>query len=341
MLNRRGRVAAVVATYNRKESLGRCLDALLGQTIAIDCIYIIDNASSDGTADYLVEKGYVDARVPRRDGSVELVKSIAMRSRSDCSSVIRYVRMAENTGGAGAFHEGLKRGYEAGYDWLWVLDDDGLPDSDALEKLLAAAGTTDGYAFNSLTIAIDRQNLAIGFTMYRGDTRKDGCRTIRNLSEIENDSVVLNGQANFFNGSLIHRDVIKKVGLPNKDFFIWGDEVEYTLRIQDAGFKTYTVRNSFLVHPCHKARELHVLGRTMRFTPLPPWKLYYAVRNSLYIDRKYKLSKYPNVRFVCKFLKNLAVALVLGKDKIKAVCCLAMAFRDGLLGRMYVNRGVM
>ena len=332
-------IFAVIATYNRRDSLGRCLEALLTQTHPLDAVCIVDNASTDGTFDFLKERGWVGDVASPATHIVESVRHVQLPVGK--KQAIHYVTMPENTGGAGAFHEGLKRGYEKGYDWLWLLDDDGLPDIDALEKLLDAAERGQGFVYNCLTIASDRENLAIPCVIYHGETRADGWKMARTLSEIKDCGIVLNGQANFFNGSLIHRAVIDKVGLPDKGFFIWGDEVEYTMRIQDAGLKTHTVRNSFLVHPYQKPRTLRCFGRTMRFIPLPPWKLYYSVRNSLYIDRKYKLSRYPHLRFVCKVLKNLVVALVFGKDKLKAVRCLMMAFKDGLLGRIYVNTKVI
>ena len=59
-------VAAIVVTYNRKELLGSCLHAILAQTRSCDRVFVIDNASTDGTPDFLFEHGFLD-------GPVELV----------------------------------------------------------------------------------------------------------------------------------------------------------------------------------------------------------------------------------------------------------------------------
>ncbi len=96
-------VAAVLVTYNRKEFLSECLDGLLHQTRPVDRIILIDNASTDGTPEFLKQRGYLG------------------------NPVIDYVQMPDNTGGAGGFHEGVKRGYYAGYRWLWLMDDDVEP----------------------------------------------------------------------------------------------------------------------------------------------------------------------------------------------------------------------
>jgi len=85
------RVCAVVVTYNRKDLLVECLEALRRQTGPLDAIYIIDNASTDGTPELLRSRGY-------RDGAV-------IENPLDGSEIIiRYVRLPVNTGGAGGFH---------------------------------------------------------------------------------------------------------------------------------------------------------------------------------------------------------------------------------------------
>ena len=94
MENKKEKIAAVVVTYNRKELLKECLDALLAQTHPLDSIILIDNASTDGTPEFLKEKGFLD------------------------NPKIDYVRLSENSGGAGGFYEGMKRGYEKGFDWV-------------------------------------------------------------------------------------------------------------------------------------------------------------------------------------------------------------------------------
>ena len=49
-------VCAVVVTYNRKNHLLECLEGLRKQTRPIDAIYLVDNASTDGTPDLYLKK---------------------------------------------------------------------------------------------------------------------------------------------------------------------------------------------------------------------------------------------------------------------------------------------
>lgn len=53
-------LAAVIVTYNRKELLGNNIRMLLKQTLVFDRIFIVDNCSTDGTYDYLVQQGWMD-----------------------------------------------------------------------------------------------------------------------------------------------------------------------------------------------------------------------------------------------------------------------------------------
>jgi len=127
-------VCAVVVTYNRKNLLLECLDALRKQTRPIQGIYLIDNASTDGTHELLLKEGYIKELPP--ENLVEpWEKEFEIKNLTDGQPIkLHYVRMHENTGGAGGFHEGVKRAYEKGYDWLWLMDD-AEPKEDALEKL--------------------------------------------------------------------------------------------------------------------------------------------------------------------------------------------------------------
>ena len=100
-------VAAVVVTYNRIEMLKQCIDHLKRQSYKLQRIYVIDNASTDGTYEEFCKK-----------------------------EDIAYYRLAENEGGSGGFYCGIKKAYEDGYDYIWGMDDDAFPSYDALCKIM-------------------------------------------------------------------------------------------------------------------------------------------------------------------------------------------------------------
>ena len=115
-------VLAVVVTHDRLALLRECLDALRAQTVPCD-ILVVDNASTDGTKEYL---------------QGERSPSLAV-----CS-------FTENRGGAGGFRLGVRYGRQKGYAYLWLMDDDVLPRPDALSSLLRANALLHGeYGFLS------------------------------------------------------------------------------------------------------------------------------------------------------------------------------------------------
>jgi rhamnopyranosyl-N-acetylglucosaminyl-diphospho-decaprenol beta-1,3/1,4-galactofuranosyltransferase len=266
--NKKETVSAVVVTYNRKELLKECLDALLNQTYPLDSIILVDNASTDGTEEFLKEHGYLK------------------------NSKIDYVRLSENTGGAGGFYEGMKRGYEKGYDWLWLMDDDGYAPKNCLEIILQDAKKNNLKAINPLVVdKEDNTKLSFGLA---GNMMK----TDETIKKADNNGLIY-GKANPFNGTFLHKDIIVKCGFVKKEMFIWGDETEYFLRIKKNGFEYATTCNIKYFHPESKTVIQSALFGLLNIL-IKPEKLemnYY--RNIGYINRQYE--KNLNIKFLIKY----------------------------------------
>ena len=197
-----GGIWAVVVTWNRRLLLEQCLQALMSQTRACDRVLVVDNASDDGTAERLAAWG----------------------------DRITVLRLDRNTGGAGGFNAGVRAAVQGGADRIWLMDDDVLPEPQALERLLAA-----------------EQALAA-----RGVEAAFLCSTVRtpqgaltNVAEVDgrlNDlgyaawgehldlGLMATRQATFVS-LLASRDQVLAHGLPLAPMFIWGDDTEYTLRL--------------------------------------------------------------------------------------------------------------
>ena len=93
-------MAVVVVTFNRAELLDRMLDGLAAQTHQPDAVIVIDNCSTDHTREVL------DART---------------------DLPLHVTTTASNLGGAGGFHIGMRAAYDAGWDRIWLMDDDVVP----------------------------------------------------------------------------------------------------------------------------------------------------------------------------------------------------------------------
>ena len=225
-------VCAVVVTYNRKKLLIECLESLLKQTRSVDAIYIIDNASTDATPELLKEKGFIKELPPKK-----LSEPWEKEFKKD-NLPIYYVRMNENTGGAGGFYEGVKRAYEKGYDWLWLMDDDVEAKENALEELLKLQHISNcihpmkqyknGEIFNWNGYICDKY----GIIVRKKENFKD------------NNFCCVNYGC--FEGMLINRNIVSNIGYPQKEFFLAGDDAYYGYLASNFTNVIYTNKSVFL-----------------------------------------------------------------------------------------------
>jgi GT2 family glycosyltransferase len=261
------RVAALVVTYNRKHLLARCAEAVLSQTRPVASLLVCDSASTDGTEDYLREQGLLDR--PQ----------------------LAYLRLEYNVGGAGGFSEGISQARRQDSDWLWVMDDDSEPLPDALELLL------DSPPARELdTVALCPQVRYPGGGVdvsQRGHFR----RRLRPLPE--SDYVPGRypdlGYLSFV-GSLIRTDAARAEAPPRAEFFVWGDDVEYSLRLRRRG-RIRLVPESVMVHK--RAVQSYSNARSrfwnlvlpVRMYPTPAenfWQNLCGLRNYIWTKRVYE-----------------------------------------------------
>ena len=240
------KVCAVVVTYNRKDLLWECLQALESQTRKPDHVLVVDNASTDGTLEML------EAEFPE----VEVLK------------------MPRNEGGAGGFFEGMKRGYEQGFDWLWLMDDDTIPKNGALTELEAASKILLKIVKQPLLLAscvewIDGTVHPMNFPTVNTSDRDLLVKTV--------EMGYLPIRSASFVSLLVHRHAIEKYGFPIKDYFIWNDDVEYTARVLRHGLG-FLVPKSIVVH---KTKRKYI-----PITSSHPERFYYEVRNKLWMLRR-------------------------------------------------------
>jgi len=98
-----------------------------------------------------------------------------------------------------------------------------------------------------------------------------------------------------FVGFMIPRNIIDKIGLPRKDFFIYHDDIEYAKRIIKNGFKIIKVKDSIILHNDYANRDSYkkfFLGLTIDFPKMNDWKLYYYIRNYILCYTYSEIDKY-------------------------------------------------
>ncbi|ACU34098.1 Glycosyltransferase, GT2 family [Actinosynnema pretiosum] len=266
-------VAAVVVTYNRKAKLPKVLDHVLAQTRKADWLVIVDNASTDGTDEVLKQYEGVE--------NVEII------------------RLTENTGGAGGFATGMNRGYELGADFVWIMDDDCYANSDALEELLNGLAKAEAELNMQLPFACSLVKWVDGSI----------CEMNNPVTTWDWGRLISKGQENVlvkhcsFVSVMFPRWALTKHGLPLREYFIWFDDQEYTLRVNKSG-PGVQVLSSVVVH------DLGV-NRGVNFSDVNAsnmWKFEYGARN----EASYRLHHENPVAFA-KFVGRVHQGLKQGR----------------------------
>ncbi|WP_321840470.1 glycosyltransferase family 2 protein [Paraburkholderia bannensis] len=246
-------IAVVVVTHNRKALLIRCLESLLTQSWVPDCIYIVDNASTDGTQELLAESEM------RHDPRVA------------------YLRLERNEGGAGGFHLGLREAVLDGYDYVWLMDDDCFPETDALAYLVEPLRESTGEIGFVCSHVVWTDG-----TPHRMNLPRLKLVTGRKVFSERIDEGLLTVPSCSFVSVLISSDAVEACGLPIRQMFIWGDDVEYTTRLTDAGFTGYYAWRSVVVHATvTNVNDDLLSARASQF-----FKFRFGIRNNLFNVRK-------------------------------------------------------
>lgn len=237
-------VACVVVTYNRKELLKECIEALKKQSYENLKILIIDNASTDGTKEKIND--YLDERV-------------------------LYFNTGENLGGAGGFNFGMKCALRENADYIWLMDDDAIVKENTLNELLDfAKSINDDFGFlSSHVLWTDGSNCQMN--IQRLGLKKE----IKDFTKTQ--KIKLASFVSFF----VKSSVVEDLGLPIKEFFVWGDDWEYSSRISKK-YDCYYVPSSEIIHKSSQNMGVDISrdskDRLSRY--------FYAYRNEGYFYRK-------------------------------------------------------
>lgn len=256
-----GRLVAVVVTYRRLGQLQVTLRALLAAPPRdLAAVLVVDNASDDGTAEWLAQQD--DPRL----------------------SVLSLTR---NCGGAGGFEAGMRRAMEAlSPDWLVLMDDDARPAPGAL----AAFGALDLTGYDGLAAAVRHPDGTLcemnrptfnpfwhkrillrslrgggreGFHLGEADFARPGLRPVDGAS---------------FVGFFVRASVVAARGYPDAELFLYGDDAIYTLGLTRAGHR---LGFDPAIRFEHDSATFSSADPRIR----PLWKVYYYHRNLLILYR--------------------------------------------------------
>lgn len=238
--------ADVVVTYNRKELLMENIEALLKQDFIEHDILIIDNASTDGTCEAV--KRFNDDR-------------------------IKYFNTGKNLGGSGGFAYGMKLALENDYKYAWLMDDDSIPDKFALSSLIRQANKVkDNFSFMASLVYWTNGELHPMNTPKMIWTRHSQISEYETIKE-----GILPIASCSFVGCFVNIEVARKTYLPFTEFFIYGDDVEYTMRLRRLA-PAFLDLKSKIVHKSPSIKCADIVTADKERIP----RFFYQTRNAVY-----------------------------------------------------------
>lgn len=242
------KILASIVTHNRLKLLKKCISSLQNQTRKLDEILIINNGSTDGTLEYLNLYNY---------------QSINQ----------------ENSGSAGGWYSAIEYAIKNEFDAVWLMDDDGYADHDSLEKLVNYFNED----YSCISSIVVNQNNKFNLVFPMPLLKKNNLpkilsfpRKIYNTNQLQQINLENNlyDFCHLFNGALLSVKKLKLIGNINKNFYMFGDEVDYFFRLRKVG-KVRSLITSYHYHPDVSKR------------PLNEVKLYYYIKNSIILNYKY------------------------------------------------------
>ena len=290
---------AIVVTYNRKELLKECVQHLLDQTHKCD-ILIIDNDSKDGTKDML-DTEFSDSR-------------------------IFYLNTGANLGVAGGNTVGMKEAIKNGYKYIWTLDDDAIPEPDALQALFNADNELNGDwgCLGGLVLWSDR-------SICKANRQKKTIFTFVTDDEMKRKKLIRVLMTSFVS-MFLKADVIREMGLPKKEYVIWSDDYEFTSRISTK-YPIYLVPNSIVIHKQKENKKPNFAIET----PDRVDRYKYLYRNDVDCYRPFGIKGWVYI-ILKDCYGTINVILHSKNDKRKKIKIIWSSFKEGLKFRPEISK---
>jgi GT2 family glycosyltransferase len=212
------RVAVVIVNYNSRGYIARCLTSVAQQSVGSFRTIVVDNRSTDGSADDLERK----------------------------FPWIELLRAGRNLGFAAA--NNLGAAHAAGSEWIVTLNPDAFPQQDWLEKLLAAAQAQPEFSFfGGRTLVADAPDLLDGVgDIYHvsGLHWREGHRR----PVTPEHSLLREIFAPCAAAAMYRRDAFQAVGGFDEDFFCYAEDMDLGFRLRLAGHRALYVPDAVVLH---------------------------------------------------------------------------------------------
>lgn len=287
-------IGAVVVTFNRIEKLKIALESYENQLVKPSYIIVINNASSDGTKEYL--KAWSE-------------------EKAEYEKIV--VNLLENIGGSGGFYEGQKLALEKEADWVMVADDDAYLANDYIASITKFLENNEDDDYSVVSGAVIQAGTKCN--VHRSLLRSKYSWRVNKFvpSEYYSKSAFLFDLTSYV-GPVFNISKMKVAGLVNKDYFIWDDDFEHSLRMRKVG-KFVCIPSACIYHDDDGA----YFGLS--------WKNYYGTRNRIDLLKKHFKVRFPFLLLV--YILRALLCPLQGKSFIEVKMKL-IAIKDGLFGNL-------
>jgi GT2 family glycosyltransferase len=250
------KLAIVIVTYNRPVLLGELLASIRRLPTVPYRVIVVDNASDDPATQPTIEQARADFP----------------------PGVLVNCLSPANTGGAGGFHQGVKAAYAEGADWMWVMDDDVeiLPEAlDRFEPWMRRFKVLHGrrYDFDGSPFYWQAR-----FNEFLGVPLPYSARQFNRAGYALTNSGT-------FEGMLIHRDVVRRIGYPDPRFFITWDDATYAWVASRHTAVAYV--DAFVLKRKRRQRQVNLIVRHLN--DASPLVKYHMMRNRGYVARYFQV----------------------------------------------------
>ena len=213
-------IGVLIVTWNRREDVLECIDSVLRSSYPRLAVYVVDNASTDGSSQAIAER-YQD---------------------------VRLIRSEENLGFAGGNNLGLAETLDDGMEAVFLVNDDAVLAKDTVSKLIDGGFADPAVGVLAPKVLIHAEPGVIWSAGGRIDS--NGISVQRHYGEADNGQADEPAEIDYAVGCamLVKADIIRKVGVMDPRYFMYYEEVDWCRRIRQAGYRILYVPGSRVLH---------------------------------------------------------------------------------------------
>ncbi|MBD2445885.1 glycosyltransferase [Nostoc sp. FACHB-152] len=303
------KILVCVTAYEDPEAVASFISAIKNQSTPVEKILIVDNSN---------------------DKKVCLQPSVN-------NSNLEVIYSPENLGVSGSLKIAYKRLFSYKYDFLWTFDQDSIPAFSCLENLLKVYREVSQNNYKvgiiaPLSIDLRNNNIIEGANFVKDHFA--GCQhQQKKLYECD---------APITSGTLISLTTAKTISIPREDLFIDGIDLDYGLRLKQAGYHNFIVTDAIMHHNFGHPSEIKFINRNLLVQKYPPIRHYYICRNHTYLETRYAQGLYKVTSSLkrIKYLIFTIIKIILFDHEYKNIkiwACLLGTFHGfiGKLGKLW------